>query len=237
MTSPTNDFTGFPGIGKATAIPNLFFSAVLPRLESPDALLAFLWVTRLAQAQRGEARCASAAVIWAEPAARASFEAFGGGKAGLDSGLARCLELRALIAIRLRGAGVDEAVYFPNDPVSRRTVTRVRSGELSLRPETTVVPLELPEQRPGIFRLYEEHIGTITPMVGDRLVEAEDLYPAEWIEDAFREAAELNARNWRYIEKILRNWAEEGRPNETPGRDSLEDRKRRYLGGALRPGN
>ncbi|WP_343388310.1 DnaD domain protein [Candidatus Amarobacter glycogenicus] len=74
-------------------------------------------------------------------------------------------------------------------------------------------------------------------MVGDRLVEAEDLYPAEWIEDAFREAAELNARNWRYIEKILGNWAEEGRPNETPGRDSLEDRKRRYLGGALRPGN
>ena len=82
----------------------------MPRLESPGALLAFLWVSRLAQAQRGEARCASAAVIWAEPAARASFEAFGGGKAGLDSGLARCLELRALIAIRLRGAGVDEAV-------------------------------------------------------------------------------------------------------------------------------
>ncbi|WP_343388311.1 hypothetical protein [Candidatus Amarobacter glycogenicus] len=130
-----NDFTGFPGIGKATAIPNLFFSAVLPRLESPDALLAFLWVSRLAQAQRGEARCASAAVIWAEPAARASFEAFGGGKAGLDSGLARCLELRALIAIRLRGAGVDEAVYFPNDPVSRRTVTASGAANSACAPK------------------------------------------------------------------------------------------------------
>ena len=40
-------------------------------------------------------------------------------------------------------------------------------------------------------------------MVGERLLEAEETYPAEWIEDAFREAAELNVRNWRYIERIL----------------------------------
>lgn len=231
-----SDFTGFPGIGKATAIPNLFFSAVLPRLETPGSLLAFLWVSRLAQQQRGEQRCVTADEIWGQPAARKSLEAMAGGREGLEAGLAACLRMRALLALRVRGAGVDEALYFPNDPTSRRTIARARAGEISLRPETAVLPLEPEEQRPGIFRLYEEHIGTITPMVGDRLVEAEDLYPAEWLADAFREAAELNVRNWRYIEKILRNWAEEGRPNETPGRDSLEDRKRRYLGGALRPG-
>ncbi|MGE0599494.1 MAG: DnaD domain-containing protein [Dehalococcoidia bacterium] len=231
------DFTGFPGIGKATAIPNLFFSAVLPRLESPGALLAYLWVCRIAQERRAEQRCASADDIWQQPAARQSFELLGGGRPGLEAGLEACMKLRALLGVRLTGAGVNCAVYFPNDPASRRTIARARAGEITLRPETSVAPIESKEQRPGIFRLYEEHIGTITPMVGDRLVEAEDLYPAEWIVDAFREAAELNARNWRYIEKILKNWAEEGRPNETPGRDSLEDRKRRYLGGALRPGN
>lgn len=231
-----SDFEGFPGIGKATAIPNLFFSAVLPRLESPGALLAFLWVCRLAQDRRAEERCVSANEIWEQPAARASFETMAGGRAGLDEGLAGCIKLRALLALRLRGSGFKGSLYFPNDPVSRRTIARARAGEISLRPETAVAAIEAGEKRPGIFRLYEEHIGTITPMVGDRLVDAEDLYPAEWIEDAFREAAELNVRNWRYIEQILRNWAEEGRPNETPGRDSLEDRKRRYLGGALRPG-
>jgi len=229
------DFTGFPGIGKATAIPNLFFSAVLPELDTPGSLLAFLWVSRLAQEQRADQRCTSEEEIWRQPAAQKSFEQFGGGRKGLTVGLQSCLQLRALLGIRLRGASVDEALYFPNDPISRRTIARARAGEISLRPETSVVPIEPAEVRPGIFRLYEEHIGTITPMVGDRLVEAEDTYPADWIVDAFREAAELNARNWRYIEKILKNWAEEGRPNETPGRDSLEDRKRRYLGGALRP--
>ena len=231
------DFSGFPGIGKATAIPNLFFSAVLPKLDAPGALLAFLWVCRLAQEKRGEGRYTSADEIWGQPAARESFEALAGGRRGLDRGLAACLEHRALLALALRGAGIDETLYFANDPISRRLITRARAGEIVLRPETIAVPVEPRERRPGIFRLYEEHIGTITPMVGDRLVEAEELYPPEWIEDAFREAAELNARNWRYVERILRNWAEEGRPNETPGRDSLEDRKRKYLGGALRPGH
>ncbi|HET7737325.1 MAG TPA: DnaD domain protein, partial [Tepidiformaceae bacterium] len=58
-------------------------------------------------------------------------------------------------------------------------------------------------------------------------------YPAEWIVDAFREAAELNARNWRYVERILENWDREGRVNEAPGRDSLDERRRRFLGGDL----
>ena len=232
-----DEFSGFPGIGTATAIPNLFFSTVLPRLETPGALLAFLWVYRLAQEQPADRRCVSAEDIWGHPAARESFETLAGGREGLEAGLLGCLELRALIGVRLRGGAGDEAVYLPNDPASRRTVARARAGEIRLRPDTAVTAIEAAEQRPGIFRLYEEHIGTITPMVGDRLVEAEALYPADWIADAFREAAELNARNWRYIERILRNWAEEGRPNETPGRDSLEDRKRRYLGGALRPGS
>ena len=31
----------------------------------------------------------------------------------------------------------------------------------------------------------------------DELREAENLYPASWIEDAFREAVEQNKRSWR----------------------------------------
>jgi DnaD/phage-associated family protein len=230
------EFTGFPGIGKGTVIPNLFFAAVLPRLQSPGALLAFLWASRLMQEKRGGERFVSTAEIWTHPAARESFDALSEGEAGLRAGLDECVEIRALLALGIKSGGESEVVYFANDPASRRTIARARSGEISLKPQSIATPLESPEKRPGIFRLYEEHIGTITPIVGDRLVDAEDRYPAEWIEDAFREAAELNARNWRYIETILRNWAEEGRPHETPGRDSLEDRKRKYLGGSLRPG-
>ncbi|MBK7330213.1 MAG: hypothetical protein IPI85_14370 [Dehalococcoidia bacterium] len=82
------------------------------------------------------------------------------------------------------GPGGTEAVYFVNNPVSRRSVSPRRAANSACGPKRTVVPLEQ-QDRPGIFRLYEEQIGTITPMVGDRLVEAEDTILAEWIEQAF----------------------------------------------------
>ncbi|GIW13604.1 MAG: primosomal replication protein N [Tepidiforma sp.] len=236
MTVPSErpaPFEGFPGIGKATAIPNLFFTAVLPRLEEPGDLLAFLWVARLVQELPAEPRCVSAEDVWAHEPARISFETLARGRPSLEAGLARCLQLRALLALEARTGASAEAVYFINNPASRRAIARLRAGQLQLRPGVSVAPLRAPEERPGIFRLYEEHIGTITPLIAEKLVEAEAAYPPDWIEDAFREAAELNVRNWRYIQRMLENWALEGRPHETPGRDPVEDAKRRFLGGTL----
>lgn len=225
-------FAGFPGIGTATAIPNAFFNSVLPRMQRPDELLAFLWVARTVQEQKGEARFVVADQLWATPGVTASFEHLGGGRAGLERGLAACAEMGALLALRLTGKGADETVYFLNNPASRRSVSRARAGELELVPDTAATAVET-AKRPGIFRLYEEHVGTITPLLGERLLAAQDTYPAEWIEEAFGEAVALNARNWRYVERILQRWAEEGRGNETTGRDPLEDQKQRFLGGNL----
>ncbi|GAB4334809.1 MAG: hypothetical protein Kow0010_22040 [Dehalococcoidia bacterium] len=223
-------FEGFPGIGKATAIPNVFFARVLPQMRSADELLAFLWASRVTQERKGDERFVSADELWATPGVADTFEALGSGRDGLARGLARCVRLGALLAVRLNGVGRQEVVYLVNNPASRRLVMQARAGAVTLRPGTTAAPV-VQGRRPDIFRLYEEHIGTITPMVGEQLVEASERYPADWIEDAFREAAELNARNWRYVDRVLKRWAEEGREHETPGRDSLEARKRRYLGG------
>ena len=55
----------------------------------------------------------------------------------------------------------------------------------------------------------------LTPMIADELREAEKIYPENWIRDAVREAVSLNKRNWRYIERILENWAAEGRKDGT----------------------
>ncbi len=225
-------FRGFPAVAKATAIPNLFFASVLPQLENAGELLAFLWVSRVVQEQRGEVRHVTAAQVWGEEGVAQSFERLGGGRTGLERGLKACVGLGALLGVQVRGPGVDETVYFVNNPQSRRAVARAKSGELKLRPDAVVHDLPATE-RPGIFRMYEEHVGTITPFVAERLLLAAERYPPEWIEDAFREAAELNARNWRYVERILGNWEREGRANEAPGRDSFAERKRRFLGESL----
>jgi hypothetical protein len=42
-------------------------------------------------------------------------------------------------------------------------------------------------------------------------MDAEQTYPAEWIEEAFRIAVVNNVRRWVYVRRILERWAEEGR--------------------------
>lgn len=64
---------------------------------------------------------------------------------------------------------------------------------------------------PSIYKIYEDEIGKITPMVAERLKDLEGHYPATNIVDAIKEAVRSNARNFRYIEKILENWKREGK--------------------------
>lgn len=222
-------FEGFPGIGKATAIPNTFYSAVLPAMREPGALLAFLWVARLVQDQQGDARFLTADQVWAVPDAASTFEALAAGRESLEQGLASCVELGALLSLDLAGGGRQETVYFVNNPASRRAVARARGGDLELRPGAIAYEPQ-PVRRPNIYHLYEEHIGTITPLVAERLLVAAEEYPPHLIESAFREAAERNIRNWKYIERMLQNWSEGNQAHEASGRDTVEFRRRRYLG-------
>lgn len=224
-------FPGFPAVARATAIPNLFFTAVLPRLRSPAALLAFLWVARCSQERRGAPAFVPVRELASDEAVRASFARLAGSADRLDDGLRECLELGLLLAAELDTPQGRERCYGLNTPQNRRALAGAGTAVVASAPAAAA-------PRPDIFRLYEEHIGTITPIVAERLLEAAERYPQAWIEDAFREAALRNVRNWRYIERILERWAEEGRAHEAAARDSFEARRRRYLGGAApgRPG-
>jgi len=68
-----------------------------------------------------------------------------------------------------------------------------------------------PAPAPNIFRLYENEIGLLTPMIADSLKDAEQDYPADWIADAIRIAGAQNKRSWAYCEAILKRWKVEGR--------------------------
>jgi DnaD/phage-associated family protein len=69
-------------------------------------------------------------------------------------------------------------------------------------------------ERPNIFLLYEQAFGqTINgQMLADELKDAEQEFPADWLEDAFREAVMANARNWRYVRACLLAWKANGKP-------------------------
>ena len=83
-----------------------------------------------------------------------------------------------------------------------------------------------PVERPNIYKLYEQNIGPLTPLIADALKEAEAEYPPEWIEEALDEAVRRNKRNWKYVEAILRGWKEEGRGKEQNRQNAEELRGR-----------
>ena len=86
------------------------------------------------------------------------------------------------------------------------------------------------EQRANIFALYEQHIGPYGHSTAEQLRAAEEEYPLSWIEDAFAETVDRNARSWGYVSAILRRWKREGHHEHGKFRgDSEADSRKRVL--------
>lgn len=88
---------------------------------------------------------------------------------------------------------------------------------------------DLPIDKANIFKLYEQNIGVITPIMSDELKEAESIYPEDWLDEAFKQAVLLNKRNWRYIEAILKRWHTEGKYDGESGRDIKKVDSREWI--------
>lgn len=138
----------------------------------------------------------------------------------LRSTLVRAVGRGTLLRAKARRAGETQICYFANTAKGRAAVEAIGRGTWPQDIET--------DARPNVFTLYEQNIGVLTPLIADELREAEQVYPASWIEDAFREAVSLNKRSWRYIRAILERWRAEGRA-EGDGKRSAEAERRRYL--------
>ncbi len=147
----------------------------------------------------------------------------------LTVGLSWAVSRGTAIRVAVQEAGQQGEAYVLNIPANRRAVERLQETELRLDEPP---PPAAPTAPPNIFALYEENIGAITPLIADELKDAEERYPPQWIEAAFREAVSLNKRSWRYIHSILKRWEAEGPDYEEAGRDPEADwLERRYARG------
>ena len=205
-------FAGFPSSGLATAVPNLFFSRVMPEITDPAELVVSTYFFFAAQLHKRHPRAVSCDELAAD---RALVRALANISGGTDhEALARGLDLAVKrgTLIRARRGGTD--VYAVNNPANYRALESLPDVRLE-----EALPPAPDEAAPGIFALYEENIGSITPLIADELRDAEERYPAEWLREAVREAVELNKRSWRYVSSILRRWETEGPGYEKPERD------------------
>ncbi len=226
-------FAGFPAGALATALTNLFFSAVLPRISDPAELVVSLYFFFAHRRKKGQPRFLTYAELAADDTLTAALASQGGDvlRRGLDAAVERGTLLRLDLEPASAAGGREgqaEELYFLNMPAGQRAVAAIEAGQQGLG-RLLPPPSEPPEPhepKPNIFELYEQNIGPLTPLLAEELMDAEDRYPAAWIEEAFQIAVERNARNWRYVEAILKRWYDEGRDDQKDRRDSEKDRRR-----------
>ena len=203
-----------------TPIPNAFFSLYLEGMEDLAEVTCALRALFLLSRKRGPWRFVTLAELQGDPVlTRAVAKGKGGtGSERVKGALERCVERGLFLRLVVEQEGRREEVFFLGTPANERTVERLRRGEIALPGLPRAEPVPEAGPVPNIFRLYEENIGVITPLISEELKDAERLYPASWIAEAFREAVRRNKRSWRYIDAILRRWSEEGKGYGAPER-------------------
>jgi DNA replication protein len=215
-------FPGFPARSSFTPLPNLLFSRLLSQMGSLAELKVVLHIFWRLYQKRGTPRFVTYREMAGDKTLMEGMDEAENDDA-LRGALASAVERGVLLHLPLEREGEPEDVYFVNTEANREVIARVENGELSLGALPRTQPY-VKEERPNIFTLYEQNIGLLTPMIAEELKEAEEMYPAPWIEDAFREAVSLNKRSWRYIARILQRWSSEGKESGESRRDSKKKR-------------
>jgi DNA replication protein len=219
-------FNGFSdGKIRFTPLPGQFFSELLPEIDHLGELKLTLYAFWRLDRTEGAFRWLQRSdftedTLFMKGMAKQASDP----EAALDEALERAVGRGSLLKIVLSSEAGESVYFFLNSPKGRAAVEAVRKGQWNPA-EDPRTPVELSLERPNIFRLYEEHVGPLTPLLAESLREAETTYPSIWFEDAFRIAVENNKRSWKYIEAILRRWQESGR-DEQNRRDSEKDRRR-----------
>lgn len=212
-------FAGFPRRVRFTPVPDPVFGPLLEQIDDLSELKCTLRVIWALHEKRGYPRFVTLSALLADRTlARALADGSSPHRVRVEAALARAVDRGTLVSGAVQLGDGQERIYMLNTEADRSTLTAISKTDLSLRPLQTDEPWEGTEERPNIFALYEDNVGILSPMMADELRDAEQVYPAPWIEDAFREAVTQNKRNWRYIARILERWEREGRGYGESGR-------------------
>ena len=222
---------GFPaGKIRSTSIPSSFFSDLLPAIDHLGELKVTLYALWSLAHSEAEFPYLTRQQMIED---RLLMEGFDRSPSSaeeiLDDSLERSVARGSLLKASLELEQGPQALYLFNDPQGQAALSALENG--SWRPSgEPEAPIELRIERPNIFNLYEQNIGPLTPMIAERLRDAEQTYPQSWIEDAIRIAVENNVRKWRYAEAILEDWLTSGK-REREDRGDTEKARRRYRQG------
>ena len=203
-------FKGFTDSETFTQLPDSFFHHLLNGISDADELKVTLYAIWRIEHIDGPFRALCETDFDPKDLGLSAAEA--------ASGLNKAVERGSL----LKSVHEADVFYFLNSPRGRAAAQAFAKGDWRASAQVKPVPVE----RPNIFKLYEENIGPLTPIIADMLREAEKEYRNEWFEEAFEIAVTRNVRNWKYVEAVLKRWKEKGKNERKDQQNAGEDFKR-----------
>ena len=209
-------FSGFPKGTQYTQAPSPLFGPLLEDIEDLAELkctLRTIWrIRENIRVHRGRRYVSEDELITDMVLTKGV-----GTPAAIRAAMEHAAKRGTFIARTVEADSETQKVYFLNDEAGRKAVSTLATVTDDLEPLAAEED-ETPASRPNIFKLYEENVGLLTPLIADQLKDAEETYPWSWIRQAFTIAVNGNKRNWRYVEATLRRWASEGKDDGKPGR-------------------
>ena len=232
---------GFDRNTEYTPVPNPLLGPILEEVQDLAELKVTLRALWMLHRKKGPLKAVTMSELAGD---RSLLRGLAGGGKDPESEVRRGLGLAVS-----RGIFVACGQQGPTQRILLNT-EQARSAGAELERDPGLAPAdnsgELPDRtKPNIFVLYEDNIGSLSPILAEELKEAESRYSWQWIREAFQIAASENKRSWRYIAGILRRWAAEGKDERKyegryadrheggydgkPGRHSEADQRQKYL--------
>ena len=203
-------FKGFTDSETFTQLPNTFFHQLLNQIEDAAELKVTLYMLWRVEYMEGPFHVLNKMDFDVKELGLAAEE--------ITRGLEKAAKRGSILKVQR-----DSSVYFLlNSPRGRAAIQAIEKGKWNPADRVSAPPVE----RPNIFKLYEENIGPLTPLIADALKDAESMYPEEWIAETIELAVKNNKRYWKYCEAILKRWKEEGKHGKKDQQDSVKSTER-----------
>ena len=199
-------FDGFPpGKERLTRIPLTFFKELLPKINDLGELKVTLYAFWMLDRMEGDIRYFQFKDLLED-------ETFCAGmgktqkesKKNIQFGLDLAIKRGTFLATEINLPNSKQILYFLNTLRGQTAIKAINIGNWEFSGDTKS-PIKLKLDTPNIFRLYEDNIGPLTPMIADALKDAEKEYSSTMVSRAIKIAAFENKRNLRYIQVVLRN--------------------------------
>jgi DNA replication protein len=216
---------GFPRGVQFTPVPNPLLASLLETIDSLDELKVVLRTIHGLHKQRKVPASIGFDDLFSDRTVASMLGASGRQLEKVVETTIKSAANRGILLVVNDETG-QRQICLNTEPVRRALVRQgIDPAVTASKPAETWAETESALTKLDAVTLYEQNVGSVTPVVAENIHTALEQHPEDEVMLAIRKAVEANARSWNYIAAILRRWATEGRPEELDdGRDGTAER-------------